>query len=616
MNTVVMPLLRKRHKKKLIKSPILNSFIKLKACSNRLRMNNLNDSLRIPLRILLFAFSLLFAFQTTAQNQEINSYIQKVRSNFGKPDSLKYYGELLISLKDSTAKAEGYFAKAQAMRTLNKLDSALIYTQRALVLVPASDRRLKARILRLTISSYLASRKFEECLLEVNKLEQIATNSNDERLLAFALSMKARAQDGLGDFEKAIKNVLEAARIQEQVDPRSLGNTYSQIAMTYAHMKQPELATPWFQKSLVQARKDRNTRFEVNALNNMASHYHTLKKADSSTYYYGELLKREAQLNPFQKMGTYLSMARIKVEKNQIKDASNYLNKARALNIPKGRANHNIAFLSIEQKIERKKGNYNQAEVLLDSVINMSGNGKMNQINYPFLLEKAELYEEQEHYKKALITFNRYTSIKDSIAKNNDLAVIQNSVDFYQLEEKEADLKLALKDNQTSQSMIVILCIVASFIIIVLVFVYKRYRTSKTREEELEIQHQEIIVSFKKLQDQVAENKRTDATDSILINSKQVVKLDQLEYVKSEGHYLDYFVEGEPLPLTERSALRERINELENSGFLQVHRSFMINIHKVRAIHSGMVIMEAGYKIPLSRTYKQRLKEEAHPLFS
>jgi hypothetical protein len=116
--------------------------------------------------------------------------------------------------------------------------------------------------------------------------------------------------------------------------------------------------------------------------------------------------------------------------------------------------------------------------------------------------------------------------------KNNEPAVIQNSVDFYQLEEKEADLKLALKDNQTSQSMIVIPCIVAIFIIRVLAFVYKRYRTSNTREEELEIQHQEILISFKKLQDQVVENKGTDVIDRILINSKQVVKLDQLEYVK------------------------------------------------------------------------------------
>jgi len=149
MNTVVMPLLRKRNKKKLINLPVLNSFIKLKACSNRLRMNNLNDSLRIPLRILLFSFSFLFAFQTTAQNQEINFYIQKVRSNFGKPDSLKYYGELLISLKDSTAKAEGYFAKAQAMRTLNKLENLIIYRQQALVFAPQFYIRLKSRISKI-----------------------------------------------------------------------------------------------------------------------------------------------------------------------------------------------------------------------------------------------------------------------------------------------------------------------------------------------------------------------------------------------------------------------------------------------------------------------------------
>jgi hypothetical protein len=91
----------------------------------------------------------LFAFQATAQNQEPNSYIQKVRSNFGKPDSFKYYRDLLNSLEDGTAKSKGSLAKAHIILTINKLENLIIYRQQALVFAPQFYRRLKSRISKI-----------------------------------------------------------------------------------------------------------------------------------------------------------------------------------------------------------------------------------------------------------------------------------------------------------------------------------------------------------------------------------------------------------------------------------------------------------------------------------
>ena len=101
-----------------------------------------------------------------------------------------------------------------------------------------------------------------------------------------------------------------------------------------------------------------------------------------------------------------------------------------------------------------------------------------------------------------------------------------------------------------------------------------------------------------------------------VLNSKQVVKLNKLYYVKSEGHYLDYYVENQQLPMTERNSLKERLEELEEQGFLQVHRSFVVNLEKVKAVHTAQVLLDDGKTIPLSRTYKQMLREERHPLFA
>ena len=56
--------------------------------------------------------------------------------------------------------------------------------------------------------------------------------------------------------------------------------------------------------------------------------------------------------------------------------------------------------------------------------------------------------------------------------------------------------------------------------------------------------------------------------------------------------------------------------ELEEQGFLQVHRSFVVNLEKVKAVHTAQVLLDDGKTIPLSRTYKQMLREERHPLFA
>ncbi|PPK96600.1 tetratricopeptide repeat protein [Nonlabens xylanidelens] len=572
-----------------------------------------NNTKRVTLFLLCF-FSTLICY---SQQDLINNYVRKARGNFGKQDSLKHYGNLLIAIKDSSAQAQGYLFNAHAMRTVNKVDSAIYYSSKANNLVPNKGLRLKTRVINFTTSCFLATRKFELALKEATLLEQIALKMKDERQLAAALSLKARAQDGLGDFEKAMKNIVKAVNIQEKVDSRPLANMYTQIAITYNHMNQPALSLPWFKKSLEQAVKNKNVRSELNAINNLASHYHLLKNIDSSKFYYSKLLQKENQLNPFQKMGAYLSLARINVDMGEVDKAIKHLELAKTLNLPNIKnSNTAISFLSIEQKIARKKEDFELAEVFIDSIMSITNNGELNQINYPFLLEKATLYEEKKEYEKAFKTLNKYTVFKDSIDNNTNLAIIQNSADFYQLEEKEEDLLIALTENESSQNTIIWLSIIGILIIIALLFLFKRYRNSKIREKELEKKHKEILVSFEKLQEQIIDNKKPNAPDHILLNSKHIVKLDQLEYVKSEGHYLDYFIEGTSLPLTERSALKERINQLETSGFLQVHRSYVINIKKVKTIHSALVIMETGNKIPLSRTFKQRLKEEDHPLFT
>jgi DNA-binding LytR/AlgR family response regulator len=55
---------------------------------------------------------------------------------------------------------------------------------------------------------------------------------------------------------------------------------------------------------------------------------------------------------------------------------------------------------------------------------------------------------------------------------------------------------------------------------------------------------------------------------------------------------------------------------LNDHGFVRTHRSYIINAQKVKAVHSDTIVLEQNIEIPFSRTYKQKLKQEKHPLMS
>ena len=572
-----------------------------------------NYTLKNVLRITLVL--LAHSLSVAGQSQKINEYKQMVMRNTRIPDSTIYYGNLLLKMDDSLAKTEGYIAKGRAMRQMRLPDSSLYYYEKAKVAAHRGNLDINGRILQGIASGNNLLKNSKKALDYAAQLEELAIETGNNRMLAGALSTSAGAYNDLGNYEKSVEKSIEVARLEQSFTPNNLSNTYSRIASTYIQMQRSDMALKWFHKALNNSRKESNPRFENMALSNLARLHFQDKQQDSSRFYATQLVDRVNQLTPFAQKVIYLQMANIESEAGEIDEAFDYLNLAKNVSVRGQSPGISIGVLRVEQQLLRKKGYYDQAELVIDSIMHMDGN-LITARNYPILLEKVGLYQEQGKYKEALAAYSHYTRVKDSLMDTNDLAIIQRSANEYDLENKEIAFQEAMEKNAMSRTTIIVLIAISLLIIAILILVYLRYQKSKSRTIALEKQNEAIKASFEKLQHQLMQSKKAEPQASILVNSNQVVKLNHLEYVKSDGHYLDYFVQNEKLPITERKTLKERISELEISGFLQVHRSFVINIDKVKSIQSGLVVMNTGDKIPLSRTYKQRLREEQHPLFT
>lgn len=92
----------------------------------------------------------------------------------------------------------------------------------------------------------------------------------------------------------------------------------------------------------------------------------------------------------------------------------------------------------------------------------------------------------------------------------------------------------------------------------------------------------------------------------VRVNRKQhQILLQDLCYIESLGDYVKIITEKEQLVTKEKiSALNERLPDY----FIRIHRSFLVNQHKVSSFNKEQLLIKEQH-LPISRTYKKRVIE-------
>ena len=92
------------------------------------------------------------------------------------------------------------------------------------------------------------------------------------------------------------------------------------------------------------------------------------------------------------------------------------------------------------------------------------------------------------------------------------------------------------------------------------------------------------------------------------LSDNQQIKHADIMHIRSDGHYLEFFLKGKDKPNIDRNTIKKLMMELPAHNFARVHRSHIVNIHKIQQLKSTEIILTDGRVIPLSRTYKQSIK--------
>lgn len=82
--------------------------------------------------------------------------------------------------------------------------------------------------------------------------------------------------------------------------------------------------------------------------------------------------------------------------------------------------------------------------------------------------------------------------------------------------------------------------------------------------------------------------------------------VDQITYIESYAHYL--LIHTPTTTVKVREKISDALKKLQDYGFIQVHRSYLVNKNYVKQIGIEDIIMNDSYIIPVGKKYRQKIK--------
>lgn len=81
------------------------------------------------------------------------------------------------------------------------------------------------------------------------------------------------------------------------------------------------------------------------------------------------------------------------------------------------------------------------------------------------------------------------------------------------------------------------------------------------------------------------------------------LRLNDIYYIKSDSNYVEVFIESRKYLV--RSTLKNFLDMLPSSMYIQCHRSYVVNVNKIQGVGDGQIQLINGQSIPLSSNYKE-----------
>ncbi|WP_432411357.1 LytTR family transcriptional regulator DNA-binding domain-containing protein [Rasiella sp. SM2506] len=562
------------------------------------------------LRIILVIFILCAtatSFSQKLSDATVENLVKRARENTNNSDSLKTIGTqtLAYATKNNLVlgQMEAHFMLGYAAYLKGKFKEAILAFDKGIDKAPQDPTTYPTayRLLKNKAISYVRLGKPDSAQVIFKEVVDLTKERKDAKNHALALNDYAIGIKNKGDYSKALEVY---ARTMELWD--SLGvdkyktSLLLNIGLAQNNLKQTDRSIQTYHEGLTLAKKYKVDRDIYRFYNNLSVNYNIKEQHDSSLYYsrktadyYRKNNSGAAEALAYQNMGkAFMGLEQ--------KDSASYYYAKAEKSYKSTDAKARLGELYYLRSINnRKKENYTAALHYSDSAINifkeltLVANLKDTYDQKALILEATGDFKEANSYIKAA------KKIEDESYKTENVEKLNEIITKYQVEKKDDQID-ALHSQKAIYKSTSFIVGVASLVLLSIVIVF--WVRNKNSKKELETLREELK-NYKETA--VAEN----ALTLIHLKSKAVLNTKELLYIKSDGHYLEFYSQGSAKPEIDRNTLKEMTERLTSEGFAQIHKSYLVNLDYIRIINSTKLMLDDGTWLPLSRTYKPKLKE-------
>lgn len=87
------------------------------------------------------------------------------------------------------------------------------------------------------------------------------------------------------------------------------------------------------------------------------------------------------------------------------------------------------------------------------------------------------------------------------------------------------------------------------------------------------------------------------------------IPLQSIRYVEGMSEYVRIFVDGETKPVVSLLSMRKVEEELCKGNFMRVHRSYVVNLSKIKEVSKMRIIYDGDVALPIGDIYKDKFFE-------
>ncbi len=562
--------------------------------------------------VLAIAFIFFLSCCTTSFSQKltddtVDNLVARARKSTNNSDSLKNIGNKTLTYASKNnlplGTMEAYFMIGYSSYLKGEYKEAILAYDQGLEIAPQNPETYQTgyRLLKNKAISYVRMGKPDSAQIIFKNVVDLTKERNDARNHALALSDYAIGIKNKGNYAKALDIYARTMNIWDSLGiDKYKASLLLNIGLAQNNLQQTDQSIETYREGLAIAKKYNIERDIHRFYNNLSVNFNIKKQHDSSLYYgrktaayYKKNNSGGAEALAYQNMGkAFMGLA--------LKDSANYYyNKAEKHYKATGIQSRLGELYFLKSANFRKNKDYKTALQYSDSAITIFKEQTLVANLKDAYDQRALLLEATGDYKGANKYIKAAKKIGDEAYKTENVQKLNEIITKYQVEKKNEQIETLNTQKSIYKSTSFLVGLISLVLLFIVIVFWLRNKKSKKE-----------LVSLREELDNYNNTPNTENAPSLLhLKSKAVINTKELIYIKSDSHYLEFYIQGNTKPEIDRNTLKEMTERLASEGFAQIHKSYLVNLDYIRIINSTKLMLEDGTWLPLSRTYKPKLKE-------